>query len=497
MAGEPSRARDDPGSVHARALRGVLSLGGREAAGKLIGLAGGIVLARLLEPGAFGLFAMATVAVGLLAFVNDVGLATSLIRQPGEVTRRELDAFYTFQLALVAASAIVLFLAAPAVASWYRVPELAWPVRALTGLLVLRSLRAVPVVLAERRLYYAPVALAELAGQSAYWITAVAAAWAGLAVWSLVLATTALAAVDLVVLWRQTGWAPRLALDWRPLRRHARFGVLYKGHTAAAFAKDALYPTLGGVAFGSTAVGYLTWAQQIAAVPLSLSNTISRVSYPALSQLQHDREAFGLMAATSLRWACRFTFPLLAVLVGLAPAIIDLVYGPRWLPALPALYVLAAEAVLAVGTGLLRTVVYSRDGAAPIFKISLAGMLVTWIAGAAAVAAGMGFAALAAASAAGTALALLSTACAARDHLRGVGVLRAIARPAVCAAAVAIALHLIGAELVRGIGSLAALAVAGAAAGLAANLWEERSGAREALRGLLARPRPSAEGESP
>jgi hypothetical protein len=85
-----------------------------------------------------------------------------------------------------------------------------------------------------------------------------------------------------------------------PVRDHASFGLLYKGHTAAAFVKDTLFPALGGFAFGSVAVGYLTWAQQIAVGPLALTNVVSRVSYPALAQLQHDREAFGEMVATTL-----------------------------------------------------------------------------------------------------------------------------------------------------------------------------------------------------
>jgi O-antigen/teichoic acid export membrane protein len=483
--------RADPAEVRSRALLGILSLGGREAAGKLLGLAGGIVLARLLEPAAFGLFAMATVAVAVLAFLNDVGLGTALIRQAGDIAARQLDAVFTFHLVLVSILAVALFLAAPIVARGYQMPDLTWLLRALTGLLVLRSLRTVPVIIAERRLAYRPLALAEFAGQVAYWLVAVAAALAGLDVWSLVLAVTALAAVEAVALYRRTEWRPRLSFDWSPVRDHASFGLLYKGHTAAAFVKDTLFPALGGFAFGSVAVGYLTWAQQIAVVPLALTNVVSRVSYPALARLQHDREAFGEMVATTLKWTCRFTFPALAVLGGLAPGITQLVYGPKWMPALPALYLLVADAALAVSSGVLRAAIYSQGRAGPVFKISLTWMLVTWITAAGLVAAGSGFVALAAASALGTALALAMTVWTVRD-LGAMALARGAFRPAVSGVGVGILLHLTGPAVVHGVASLAMLALAGAGAALVVNVWDERSAAWGAARRLVTRSgRPS------
>ncbi len=476
----------DARAVQRRALLGMLSLGGREAAGKVLGLAGGVVLARVLGPAAFGLFAMATVAVSVLAFLNDIGLGTALIRQPGEIRERQLDAVFTFQLALVSILAVALFLGAPGVARAYRAPELTWLLRALTGLLVLRSLRIVPVTIAERRLDYGPIALAEFAGQVAYWLVAVTAALVGLGVWSLALAVTALAGVEVVVLWRRTRWRPRLRFDWGPVRDNSRFGLLYKGHTAAAFVRDTLFSTLGGFAFGTVPVGYLTWAQQIAAAPMSLANVVSRVSYPALAQLQHDREAFGEMVEAGLKWTCRLTFPALAVLAGLAPWISSLVYGAKWVPALPALYLLVVDAALAVGGSLLRTSMYSLGGAGPVLRISLARMCVTWIAAVALVTAGRGFAALAGASALGTACALAMTVWAVRG-LRGLHVMRATVRPAMSGVAVAILLALTGGSVIHGLASLGVMALVGAAAALLFNLWDDRSAVWSALRWMATR----------
>jgi O-antigen/teichoic acid export membrane protein len=485
LRGASPEPRADPGDIQRRALQGILSLIGREAAGKLLGLAGGIVLARLLEPAAFGLFAIGLFVISVPAFLNDAGLGAAFIRRPGEASRRELDAVFTFQLALVLILAVLLFFAAPFVARGYGAPELTWLLRALTIVLVLRSLRLVPVIIAERRLDYGRVAVAEFAGQVGYWLAAVAAALAGFGVWSLALAMIALSGLDVAVLYARAGWRPRVQFDWSPIRGQVSFGLMYKSQAAAGFVRDMLFSALGGVAYGSVAVGYLTWAQQITWVPQPLTQVVCRVIYPALGKLHHDRAAFVETVEAALKWTCRLTLPALAVLAGLAPEIIELVYGPKWLPALPALYLLTVNMALGVGTGVLMTALYAQGRVGLALRISLASASMTWFTALGLVMAGAGFGALAAASTLGTALALAVLIGAVPD-LPVRAIWRATRRSVLSAGGVGVALHLMAPVIVHGLASLAVLGIMSGAAVAAINVWDERSGALAAARWLMA-----------
>ena len=60
-------------SVRRRALGGVLSLAGRDIALKVLAFAGWIILARLLDPATFGLFAVASFTLSVFALFSQLG----------------------------------------------------------------------------------------------------------------------------------------------------------------------------------------------------------------------------------------------------------------------------------------------------------------------------------------------------------------------------------------------------------------------------------------
>jgi teichuronic acid exporter len=476
----------DAGSVHRRALRGVLALGGREYAMKLLSLGGGILLARLLDPAAFGLFAIAAFVISLFTLFSELGLGAAFIRKPDGVSPQELNALFTFQLVFVSLLAAVIFLGAPLAAQIYHTPEVIWLVRAVSITLVLTSLRSVPLILAERNLAYGPVALADVSGQVAYWLVAIGMALAGMGVWSLVAATVASGLVGTALLYSRIAWRPRLEFRWRPLRASLHFGVLYQAQSATHFAKDVLVPSLGGWAYGTTAVGYLSWALQLAQVPLQLTQLVSRVSYPALARLQHDRPAYLRLVETTLRWTCRVSLPIFAVFAGLAPQIIEYVYGAKWLPALPALYLLYINMVLGIATGVLMPALYSIGRVGPGLRISLIWMGLTWLIAAGLVVAGAGFAGIAAAYSIATVAIMVPLVVEIRK-IGPVDLLGATWWPLLTAVIVGGLLYLMAPLLVHNFWTLGLAAALGAGAGLAANLWSDRAATIRALQGLLNR----------
>src|SRR5207249_2849722 len=198
------------------------------------------------------------------------------------------------------------------------------------------------------------------------------------------------------------------------------------------------------------------WAQQVAAVPHSVTQVVSRVSYPALAQLRDDRAAFVETVAAALKWTCAITLPALAVLTGLAPEIIRAVYGPKWLPALPVLYLLSVNTALGVGTAVLNTMLYAAGRAGLALRISLIWASVTWGAALVMVGVGAGFVGLAAASTLGTAVALVGMVRAASD-LSATAAWKATRRSLLSAVCVGLALFLAAPLIVQGLTSLAAL----------------------------------------
>jgi PST family polysaccharide transporter len=458
---------------------------GREVVLKLLAFVGWVVLARLLDPGTFGLFAISSFAVNLFVVVSEVGLGAAFVRQQ-KVSSAELNSLFTYQLAWASLIALAALLAAPAFSTLTGLPNVGLLAQALAVSLIVISLRTVPSIISQRALNYGPMVLSDVAAQIAYWTAALTVAAAGLGVWSATAAVLAFAVVGTVVLYMRVGWRPALSFDWTEVHRKAHFSLTYQAQQGASLLKYAMLPALGGMVGSNSGAGYVTWAHQVAVVPIQLTQLVSRVSFPALALLQNRADAFADMTRTTLKWTCRLTFPACALLVGLGPQMVTYLYGPTWTPALAALYLFSINTAINAPVGVLMPALYSLGRGASAFRILLAMLVVTWVGGLLFVATGAGLQAPALGFLAGMGASLATVLFALRD-LGGASLLRPVLLPAATAIAGALLLQLAGPILVNGLVSLVAAALIAGLAMLLANLWGEYTSIIALLKSFLAR----------
>jgi O-antigen/teichoic acid export membrane protein len=112
-----------------------------------------IVLARLLAPSAFGLFALGAMVVQATALFRDLGFGQALIYHKTDVQRNAETTFVMSGLfGFVAWGGI--YLASPLVAKVFGNPNLLWPLRVMSFSIVLSSLATVPSILLEKELKF-------------------------------------------------------------------------------------------------------------------------------------------------------------------------------------------------------------------------------------------------------------------------------------------------------------------------------------------------------
>ena len=166
--------------------------------------------------------------------------------------------------------------------------------------------------------------------------------------------------------------------------------------------------------------------------------------------------------------------------------IVQYVYGSKWLPAVPALYLFYINMILGVGAGVLMPAIYSAGRAAIGFAISVTWTALTWLTAIALMTFGAGFVAIAAAYAVGAVLAfgliLLET-----RRFCGANLVGHLIRPIASGVLVGACLHLVAPLLIHDALSLVGLALLGAAAGLTANLWGDRFQILGGLRSAVSR----------
>lgn len=333
--------------IHARAKQGLKLLMGRQVLLQILTFGGGIVLARVLGPAQFGLYAISTFLVSAFALFGDFGLAPSFIQRKEELTELDLRVGFTLQQIITTVIVALLFVAAPWLAHLYpKAPlETVWLVRTLAFSLYLTSWRSMSALQLERHMRYDRLAWIEVVETLSYQGLAVGLAVAGYGVWSFVWATMVRGVLGTLLVYLASPWPVRFGFSRVVVADILRFGVPFQFQNFVHAMGTWTTPTLVGSVIGPQAVGFLMWASSNGKKPLVLVDNMMRVAFPHLSRIQEDRaevERIVIRYLTCLLLPSGLWFVIILIA---GPLLVKLIYTDKWMPAVPAL-VLSAFALL-------------------------------------------------------------------------------------------------------------------------------------------------------
>jgi O-antigen/teichoic acid export membrane protein len=312
------------GELRDRAASGAALLGARGALIYAVGIVANIVLARLLTPRDFGIFALGLVVVVAGTFLAEGGFAGALIRREEPPERRELEAVTALQLGVTTALAVVIALAAIPLG---RDAEL---IALMAVSLPIAIARVPSMIVLERRLEYRVIATADLVEAFVFYSTAIGAVALGLGVWGLAGAvvlravagsTTVLVKGPLALVLPRWSWA-----RVRPL---LGFGVKIQLVGLIVAARDQLLNVGVGAVAGLGTLGVWTLAWRVMQIPALLFQTVGRVAFPTMSRLLgSDRDPRPVLER-QVAAVTAVNAVVIAGLVGFAPALPTIV-GGEW-----------------------------------------------------------------------------------------------------------------------------------------------------------------------
>ena len=352
---------------HGRAKRAIGQLMGRQVVMQCITFAGGVVLARTLGPGPFGLYIISLFVVGLFALLGDFGLAPSFIQRKAELTAHDLQVGFTLQQILITAMVAALFAVAPLLSRWLYPgqPEVVWLVRALSFNLYLSSWRTMSAIQLEREVKFGQLARIEVLETLLYQALAVGLSLAGCGTWSFVAAAMAQGLLGTVLIYAAAPWPVRLRWDWPVARDLIRFGVPFQLQMILNGVGGWVTPLVVGRLVGPVGVGYLTWAAANGRKPLMVTDNIMRVGFPHVSRLQGDLAEVERLVVRYLTFSILPAGLWFAGIYCCVPAAVQWVYKPQWVPASWALVLYAAVLPIDM-VGMVAAVTLNALGRVPV-----------------------------------------------------------------------------------------------------------------------------------
>lgn len=353
-------------TLRLRAVRGTFVLVIRKFFLRGVSYASFLILAAVLTPSDFGVFAIVNFFITFLGFFSDIGLGAALI-QKEKVTDKALTTTFTLQQAMVTLLVVIAWAGSPYVSVAYHLGQSGiWLIRALSISLFLTSLKTIPMILLERTLRFNRVIIPEVVEVLSYQAVAIILALLGFGVWSFVWAVLARGVLGVLAMYIVSPWMPKLAWDGEVAKRLVGFGVPYQSNYFIALLKDAVTPVFVGIISGKSAVGYLNWAFTISKAPIEIISDVFRVTFPAYARIQHDPDLLRRAIETSLKYTNMILFPGVVLVAMLVAPINEILFDGKWTPALNAVYIHSAGlmlfGIISTATNALWAMGKVRDG---------------------------------------------------------------------------------------------------------------------------------------
>lgn len=300
----------------------------------------GVILARLLSPDEFGLLAMIAVFNSVAQAFLDSGFGAALIRKP-QLSEADRSTALYFNIAAGVVLFGVMFVAAPWIADFYRRPILTGLVRWEGFLLVISGFNIVQQAQLTRDLNFKAKAIIRVVSTVLSGVVAIAAAYHGAGVWSLVVMHITSNIIQLAMLWLLSSWRPRSGWSGESFRYLWGFGSKMLASSVIDRVYTQIYPMVIGKFFSAADLGQYSRATQFTTLASHLpTNVLQQVTFPVLSQIQQDSQRLSTSYRRILRLSAFFIFPIMIGLAALGRPFVVALVTDKWLPCVPYLQII-------------------------------------------------------------------------------------------------------------------------------------------------------------
>jgi O-antigen/teichoic acid export membrane protein len=311
---------------------------------RLIAIASMVVLARLLAPTDFGLVGYAWLVIGLVELLTPVATDSALIRDQA-AGRSEYDGAWTINaIRGLIVGVLVAAMAAPA-AAYFRdarvEPILYW----LAMMPLLRGLENVGTVEFRKKLEFDRQFVFRLSSRLAGTLATVIVAFTWRSYWALVVGALVQCATALALSYGLHAYRPRP--DLRGERGLLRFTGWLALHDIANGIADRLPGFVVGRIGDPSALAFLSTARDVADMGVNELRAPMRAAlFPGLAKLAGEPERLRAALVESTGVLALLSLPLPLGLTLLAPDLVPLLFGEKWLPMVPVLQVLSVSGTL-------------------------------------------------------------------------------------------------------------------------------------------------------
>lgn len=337
-----------------------------------------IVLARLLTPADYGTVGILVVFLSIANTFIDCGFTSALVQNQQRTEKDFSTAFY-FNIAIAIFFYVLLFVSAPYIANFYKMPILTQVTRVLAVTLPISALGAVNRTKLQIAVDFKTQAKATLTAVTLSGVIGILLAYIGAGVWALVAQTLLNALFNTVLLFLLLRWFPLFTFSFISFKKMFGFG----SKLLAAGLLDVLYfnmyPLVIGKMFSATDLGLYSRASSFSHLPSTLTtNIVTRVTFPVFSQIQDDLKRLFSAYKKYLAILVGLYAPVVLGICAIAKPMIQVLIGDQWLTAVPLLRILCFAILVDCITQVNLNLLYVKGYTGAVLKLNIVKRIISF-----------------------------------------------------------------------------------------------------------------------
>lgn len=294
-----------------------------------------IVLARLLEPEAYGTVALITVFVSILQVFVDSGFGSALI-QKKEADDVDFSTVFYFNIFLCIVLYAALFAAAPWIAGFYDDAVLTSMIRMLGIVILISGVKNIQQAYVSRTMQFKRFFWATLSGTLISAMIGIIMAYCGFGAWALIMQNLSNMMIDTLILWKTVKWRPRRLFSVKRLKALSSYAWLLLSSSLIDSFYGNFRQLVIGKAYSSVDLAYYNKGRHLPNMIVTNVNTsLDSVLFPVLSRTQNETAQLRDVTKKAITVSNYVMAPLMMGLAFMAEPLVELVLTSKWLACVP------------------------------------------------------------------------------------------------------------------------------------------------------------------
>lgn len=328
-------------------IRNVSWLGFAELINRVFYLGTTVTLSRLLNSYDYGLVAIVlTIYEFTTVLTLGSGIGSKLVQTEEQNLKIFCDTSYWLNWILCGSLFIIQCLCAFPIALFYQNNQLILPICAMASIYLMLPFSAVQSALIHRENRLKIIALSNVTQSISYNILSISFAFLGMKMWAIVLPKILTTSVWATIHYLNHPWRPKISFSLERWQEIVSFAKNLLGVELLNKLRANLDYLLIGRFLGVDALGIYYFAFNAGlGISMNVINTLTISLYSHLCDTRGNLKQLKQRYFSSLKTIALIVFPLVLLQSSLAPFYVPIVFGQKWIIAIPILILICLSAI--------------------------------------------------------------------------------------------------------------------------------------------------------